>query len=190
MQTSNPSKASKFIRVLPYLVLIPLAWLAYFSYDFYRFLVIYIGILVVRRLISRLRRSRHSALRYRWGAFIGVVILWVAFTVSPGFNFLLTFPVRQRTVTHFLETHKLPQSDPIKTVLLGKATDEVGLNSGDVTVYFCLYRSGSKLGDRALILFTTDPVQISQMETIIYFVPSRAKKLKENWFFIHLPILS
>lgn len=186
MRTVRLHKTLKFIHVLLYVALVPLAFFALFSYTYYRFLVIQIGIFVVLWLISRLRQSRHSALKYRWGAFIGVTILWVVFIVSPEFNFLMTFPVRQRTVTHFIETYKPPQSDvPLKTVLLGKATGNIGPDSDNVAVYFRYYGVGSRVSDRAFIIFTTRP--IAQVENTLYADPGTAKQLKTNWFFIQTP---
>lgn len=182
MQTVRLQKTLKFIRVLLVIALVPLSYLAIFIYSYYRLLVISIGISVVLRLISRLRRSRHRASKYRWGAFIGVVILCTASIVSPEFNFLLTFSARQQIVNHFIETHKPPQYDvPITTVLLGETTGNVGSSSDDVAVYFRYYPGF--ISERAFIVFTRRP--IAQIENALYAERGTAKQLKTNWFFIH-----
>ena len=174
----------KTIRVLLLIALVALSLAALLSYLCYQLLIAIIGILVVLWLISQLRKSRRKAEKYRWGAFTGAVILCVAFTVSLEFNFLLTLPVRQRIVNHFIETHKPPQSDvPIPTVLLGKTTGNVGSNSDDVAIYFRYYSVIPAVGERAFMIFTTRP--IAKIEDTLYAERGTAKQLKPNWFFIY-----
>lgn len=174
----------KTIRVLLIVALVALSLAALLSYLCYQLLAITIGVLVVIRLISQLQKSRRKAEEYRWGTFIGAIVLCVAFTVSLEFNFLLTLPVRQRIVNHFVETHKPPQYDvPIPTILLGKTTGNVGSSSDDVAIYFRYYSVIPAVGERAFMIFTTRP--IAKIEDILYAERGTAKQLKKNWFFIH-----
>ena len=185
MQTAMLQKILKFIIVFLSALFIPsfipLCIAGLFSYLAYKFTVISISILVVLCLILRFQAISSRALKYILAAIIGGVILCALSLVSPEFNFLLTFPFRQQAVNHFLKTHKPVQENvQIKNVLLGETTGFV--YSNNTSVYFRYYPGLRNFGERAFILFTTDPItkiKNKQRSDHMFY-----KQLKKNWFFI------
>lgn len=168
-------------RIIFLILFLPLFCLSFFSYFFYKLLVLLVCLFIVSELVNGIKLSRGRS-RGILSTLILLVALWAGYYISPEFNFLLTSSIRQSVAEKIISNSFIPappkQEVELKNdnftenLLLGQVTAYVSQNHN--SVYFTYHKS---LTQAAFFVYTSNPKSIDTRY-------HQLKQLKTGWFFL------